>query len=107
MEYKDAVQGGNPLPRLVYLAPLAKSRAHGAASQSGIESGRFGSDRGVFCSNQGVFSENALSRQGVFFAKNAPNKARSKSGPQIDGFLRRFAPKKSPTGCQKKTGPNR
>ena len=54
MEYKDAVQGGNPLPRLVYLAPLAKSRAHGAASQSGIESGRFGSDRGVFCSNKGV-----------------------------------------------------
>ena len=51
------MQGGHPPPPIVrvYLVPLAKSHAHGAASQTGIESGHFGSDQGIFCSSQGVF----------------------------------------------------
>ena len=54
--------------------------------------GRFGA---FFVRVRVFFLKNAPNHQGVFFVKNAPNWARSKSGPQIDGFLRRFAPKRS------------
>ena len=64
-KYKDAVQGGHPPPPIVYLVPLAKSRAHGAASQTGIELGRFGSDRVIFCSTKGVFEKTPLLEQKI------------------------------------------
>ena len=56
--YKDAEQGGHPPSPVVYLVPLTQSRAHCAASQTDIESGRFG-----------VLSRGVLGPVGAFFVR--------------------------------------